>query len=117
MTWDDDRLTQLQFDAVSDTDLSAATVALELTDPAGTVTTHTASWTGAVTTQTRWSTEQRAQVTRWHRTALTSEQFGGTTVTVGAGRVLLTTGEWVGQWLVAIGGSVVPSAEFTITVP
>lgn len=110
MTWDDDRLTALYYDATLDVDPATATIVLDVDG-----TTMAMDWDGPATTATTWDATQRRQVTRWQRTAHTTTLLGGVSVAPGAGRTILTAGTHVCEVRVTIGSSVIPARAFALT--
>jgi hypothetical protein len=109
MTWDDDKVSALYYDAVTNVDPSAATIVMDIY---GTV--YPMDWDGAATSETRWDSTRRESVTTWRRTAHTVTALAGVSVTPGAGKTVLTSGTHVCEPRITIGGTVIPAAQFVI---
>lgn len=109
MTWDDDKVSALYYDAVTNTDPDAATIVMDID---GTV--YLMDWDGPATSETRWDGTARREVTTWRRTAHTQTALAGVSVTPGAGKTVLTAGTHVCEPRITIGSTVIPAAQFLI---
>ncbi len=111
MTWDDDKVSALYYDAVTNVDPSSATIVMDIDG-----TAYPMDWDGAATSETRWDSTRRKDVTTWHRTAHTVTALAGPSVTPGAGITVLTAGRHVCEPRITIGGTVIPAAQFALDV-
>lgn len=111
MTWDDDKVSALYFDAVTNTDPSTATIVMDIDG-----TAYPMDWDGAATSETRWDAARRKDVTTWYRTAHTVTALAGPSVTPGAGITVLAAGRHVCEPRITIGGTVTPAAQFALDV-
>ena len=111
MTWDDDKVSALYYDAVTNVDPSSATIVMDIDG-----TAYPMDWDGAATSETRWDSTRRKDVTTWYRTAHTVTALAGPSVTPGAGITVLTAGRHVFEPRITIGGTVIPAAQFALDV-
>ncbi len=111
MTWDDDKVSALYYDAVTNVDPSSATIVMDIDG-----TAYPMDWDGAATSETRWDATRRKDVTTWHRTAHTVTALAGPSVTTGAGITVLTAGRHVCEPRITIGGTIIPAAQFALDV-
>jgi hypothetical protein len=72
MTWDDDKVSALYYDAVTNVDPSSATIVMDIDG-----TAYPMDWDGAATSETRWDSTRRESVTTWRRTAHTVTALAG----------------------------------------
>ena len=109
MTWDDDKVSALYYDAVTNTDPDAATIVMDID---GTV--YLMDWDGPATSETRWDGTARQEVTTWRRTAHTQTAFAGAAVSAAPGLTVLAAGTHVCEPRITIGTTVTPGRQFTI---
>ena len=109
MTWDDDKVSALYYDAVTNVDPSSATIVMDIDG-----TAYPMDWDGPATTETRWDSTRRESVTTWHRTAHTQTAFAGAAVSAAPGLTVLAAGTHVCEPRITIGTTVTPGRQFTI---
>ena len=109
MTWDDDKVSPLYYDAVTNVDPATATIVMDIDG-----TAYPMDWDGPATSETRWDSARRESVTTWRRTAHTQTAIGGVSVTAGAGKTVLTAGTHVCEPRITISGNVIPAAQFVL---
>jgi len=111
MTWDDDKVSALYYDAVTNVDPSAGTIVMDIDGTACQM-----DWDGAATSETRWDATRRKDVTTWYRTARTVTALAGPSVAPGAGITVLSAGRHICELRITIGGTVAPAAQFALDV-
>ncbi|MBK8758815.1 MAG: hypothetical protein IPM08_17380 [Actinomycetales bacterium] len=109
MTWDDDKVSALYYDAVTNTDPSSATIVMDVDG-----TAYPMDWDDPATTETRWDGTARQEVTTWRRTAHTQTAFAGAAVTAGAWADSPRGWTHVCEPRITIGTTVTPGRTFTI---